>query len=68
MESEHTPKGVRNLPKCFSVVETSFVNWNSLYARLNNHYEAWNYKKKSTKRLKYTGNLFRNNLQLKDIC
>ena len=23
-----------------------FFNWNSLHARLNNHYEAWSYKKK----------------------
>ena len=25
-------------------------------------------KKRSTKRLKHTGNLFRKNLQLKDVC
>ena len=26
-----------------------FFNWDSLYARLNSHYEAWSYKKGSTK-------------------
>ena len=45
-----------------------FLNWDSPYARLNSHYEAWSYKKRSTKRLKHTGNLFRKNLQLKDVC
>ena len=35
---------------------------------LNSHYEAWSYKKGSTKKLKHTGNLFRKNLQLKDTC
>ena len=45
-----------------------FLNWDSLHAKLNSHYEAWSYKKKrSTKRLKHTGNQFRKNLQLKDI-
>ena len=28
-----------------------YFNWNSLHARLNSHYEAWNYKKKSTKKI-----------------
>ena len=27
-----------------------FFNWDSPHARLNSHYEAWSYKKKSTKR------------------
>ena len=48
--------------ECYlSFVGTMFVflNWNSLHARLNRHYEAWSYKKKSTKRLKHTGNLFK---------
>ena len=35
-----------------------FLNWDSLHARLNSHYEAWSYKKKSTKK----------NLQLKGVC
>ena len=26
-----------------------FVNWRSLHARLNSHYEAWSYKKKKQK-------------------
>ena len=29
-----------------------FVNWNSLYARLNSHYEACSYKKKMNKKIK----------------
>ena len=28
-----------------------FLNWDSLHARLNSHYEAWSYKKRSTKRI-----------------
>ena len=46
-----------------------FFNWDSLHARLNSHYEAWSYKKGSTKkRLQDTENLFKKNLQLKDVC
>ena len=26
-------------------------NWDSLYARLNSHYEAWSYNKRSTKKI-----------------
>ena len=29
-----------------------FLNWNSLHARLNSHYEAWSYKKKKQKMIK----------------
>ena len=28
-----------------------FKNWDSLHARLNSHYEAWSYKKESTKKI-----------------
>ena len=28
-----------------------FCNWDSFHARLNCHYEAWGYKKRSTKRI-----------------
>ena len=28
-----------------------FFNWDSLHARLNSHYEAWSYKKKSIKKI-----------------
>ena len=28
-----------------------FYNWDSVHARLNSHYEAWSYKKKSTKNI-----------------
>ena len=28
-----------------------FFNWGSLHARLNSHYKAWNYKKRSTKKI-----------------
>ena len=30
----------------------SFFNWNSPCARLNSHYEAWNYKKNKHKNVK----------------
>ena len=54
-----------------------FLKWDALHAILNSH---WNYKelqgkevygvtgKRSTKRLKHAGNLFRKNLQLKSVC
>ena len=29
-----------------------FLNWNSLYARLNSHYKAWIYMKKKHKKVK----------------
>ena len=46
-----------------------FFNCDSLYARLNSHYEAWSYKKRSTKKgSQDTEHLFRKNLQLKDVC
>ena len=45
-----------------------FLNWDSLYLGLNSHYEAWNYKKKITKRLKHTGESAQKNLHLKDVC
>ena len=38
----------------FSFPSFSFFNWDSLHARLNNHYKAWSYKKKKHKRLKHT--------------
>ena len=28
-----------------------FFNWDSLHARLNGHYEAWSYKKRSIKKI-----------------
>ena len=28
-----------------------FFNWASLHARLNSYYEAWSYKKRSTKKI-----------------
>ena len=31
-----------------------FCNWDSLHARLNSYYKAWNTRKRGTKRLKYT--------------
>ena len=42
--------------------------WDSLHARLNSHYEAWNYKQKKHIKVKNIGNLYRKNLQLKDVC
>ena len=29
-----------------------FFNWDSLHAKVNTHYEAWNYKKKKHKKIK----------------
>ena len=52
MESKYTPNWVRNIPKCFPAEETLFVNWGSLYARLNSHYEAWSHKKKKHEKVK----------------
>ena len=59
--------------KTFSDTSKSFFffNWNSLHATLNSHYKAWSYKKKKKKAqkiLQATENLFRKNLQLKDVC
>ena len=51
----------------FSNLWPIFFNSDALHARLNSHYEAWSYKKRSTKRLKHTGNLIRKSLQLKDV-
>ena len=44
--------------------------FDSLHARLSSHYKAWSYKKKKRvqKILQATENLFRKNLQLKDVC
>ena len=38
-----------------------FLNSDSLYARLNSHYETWSYKKRKYKKIKHT-NLFRKNI------
>ena len=35
-------------------ISNIFFNWDSLHARLNSHYEAWSYMKKSIKKI--TGN------------
>ena len=29
-----------------------FINWDSLHASLNSHYEVWSYKKKKDKKIK----------------
>ena len=34
------------------VVMYYFLNWDSLHARLNNHYKAWSYKKNKRKKIK----------------
>ena len=39
-----------------------FFNCDSLHARLHSHYKTWR------QILQHTGNLFRKNLQLKDVC
>ena len=38
------------------------------HPKLNSHYKAWSYKKKKHKKIKAHRNLFRKNLQLKDVC
>ena len=55
------------------IISFLFLIGDSLHARLNNYYEAWSYKKKKKKKHKrsqhtQSGNLFRKNLQLKDVC
>ena len=45
-----------------------YINRDSLHARPNSHYEVWHYKKKKHKKIKHIENLFRKNLQLKDVC
>ena len=47
-----------------------YIYWDSLQARLNRHYKAWSYKKnkKTHKRLKHKGNLFREILQSIGVC
>ena len=52
--------------KLFSVDLSFFcINWGSFYARLNFHYTRYGVtRKRSTKRLKYTGILFRKNQYL----
>ena len=42
-----------------------FFNWDSLHERLNRHKVT---RKEAQKRLQGTENLFRKNLQLKDVC
>ena len=47
-----------------------FFNWDSFHARLNSHFEAWSYKKRSTKRLQHAENYcmgFYYHLQMKKI-
>ena len=51
--------GVWAVLKFVVSIKNLFFNWDSLYARRNTHYEVWNYKKRSTKRLKHTRNLER---------
>ena len=48
--------GVRMLVRPFwkkqnMAVFQFFFNWDSLHARLNSHYEAWSYKKRSKKKI-----------------
>ena len=35
----------------FLILFCLFFNWDSLHTRLNSHYEAWSYKKRSTKKI-----------------
>ena len=49
-------------------MKTDFFNWDSLHARLNNHYEARGYKKKKYKKIKTRqGKLLGKNLKIKGV-
>ena len=37
------------------LVSKIFFNWDSLHGRLNSHYEAWSYNKKTLKKIKAYG-------------
>ena len=37
---------------CCTISNVIFLNWDSLYARLNSHYKAWSYKKNKYKKIK----------------
>ena len=44
----------QNITKVGRTMDTIFFffsNWDSLHVRLNSHYEAWNYKKRRTKKI-----------------
>ena len=45
---------VLNCANCLKLLIQShnFFNWNLFHARLNSHYEVWNYKKKKLKKVK----------------
>ena len=58
----------RYLVYLFIFIFIFYLIGDSLHARLNSHYEAWSYKKRSTKKIQDTENFFRKNLQLKDTC
>ena len=45
-----------------------FLNWDSPHARMDQPQQGMELQEKETKEIRHTGNLFRKNLQLKDIC
>ena len=49
------------------VVMYYFFNWDSLHARLNNHYKAWSYKKNKRKKIKTYRKSVQKELQLKEL-
>ena len=57
-----------NMGRKRGVARLFFFNWDSLHARLKCHYEYGVTRKEAQKRLQDTANLFRKNLQLKDVC
>ena len=62
---DHThPKIVESTIKFPEFVPAFFFNWDSLHARLNTPLQGIAARKRSTKRLKHTRNLFRKNLEL----
>ena len=44
-------QGTKNLKIIYFTHQTFFFNQDSLHARQNSHYEAWNYKKKKHKKI-----------------
>ena len=50
-DSSNFYKLKRGGPNFVGCLNYFFFNWDSLHARLNSHYEAWSYKKKSAKKI-----------------
>ena len=53
VKKSNTPKSHRHnyTLLLYYPISFFFFNWDSPHARLNSHYKAWSYKKRSTKRI-----------------